>query len=299
MPDSTSIASDTVAARKTTNAATTATNVIVRLTISRRRRQAGAARDGVHHEEHPVQQAPHRERPGRAVPQPAQEHHDQQVAQRLGPAAARAAQRDEQVVAQEERQRHVPAPPELGDVHRLERRVEVLGEAEAEQERQPDGHVGVAGEVEVQLQRVAERRAPGRDQPERVVPGEQRVDRRRDLVGEQQLLREAAGEEEDARRGEPRRQPRRQPGELRLDVGVAHDRAGDEVREHRHERRVVHDVLRRPAHAAVHVDRVRHRVEGVERDADREHDVDDRDVGVGAQRGARCRSASRGRSPRT
>ena len=75
--------------------------------------------------------------------------------------APRAAERDEEVVAEPRRQGHVPAPPEVGDVLRLEGRVEVLREAEPEQPGEADRHVRVAREVEVELQRVADRRRPG------------------------------------------------------------------------------------------------------------------------------------------
>ena len=48
---------------------------------------------------------------------------------------------------------------------------------------------------------------------------------------------------------------------------------GDQVREERHEQRVVEEVARRRGAAQVHVERVGHRREGIERDADRQHDV--------------------------
>ena len=63
-----------------------------------------------------VQPAPDHEVPARAVPQPAEQHGDHQVAVACALAAAVAAERDVQVVAQPGRQRDVPAPPELADV---------------------------------------------------------------------------------------------------------------------------------------------------------------------------------------
>ena len=70
----------------------------------------------------------------------------------------------------------MPAAPEVGDVGRLEGRVEVLREVEPEQEREADGDVGVPGEVEVELERVAERRQPRGRQAEMGVGRKEPVD---------------------------------------------------------------------------------------------------------------------------
>src|ERR1017187_4249259 len=48
---------------------------------------------------------------------PAEQHRDHQVHVAAELAAPVAAERDVEVVAQESRERHVPAPPEIGDVH--------------------------------------------------------------------------------------------------------------------------------------------------------------------------------------
>ena len=76
-------------------------------------------------------------------------------------AAAVAAERDVEVVAQEARQRHVPAPPEVADRHGAVGRVEVERQPQAEHQREADRHVGVAGEVEIDLQRVGAGGDPG------------------------------------------------------------------------------------------------------------------------------------------
>ena len=78
----------------------------------------------------PVPGSPEDELPCRPVPQPADEHCGHEV--KILPALATtvAAQRDIDIVAQPERQRHVPAPPELGDVEREVGKVEVLGQTE-------------------------------------------------------------------------------------------------------------------------------------------------------------------------
>src|ERR671925_2245406 len=68
--------------------------------------------------------------------------------------------------------------------------------------------------------------------------------------------------------------PRQGSAELPSDVGVADDRAGDEMREERDEGRVLEEVRRRPQAPPENVDRVRHRIERVERDPDREQDLE-------------------------
>ena len=65
-----------------------------------------------------VDPAPDDERPAGAVPEPADEHRQHQVAVREERPAAVAAERDVEVVAQPARERHVPAPPEVGDRRR-------------------------------------------------------------------------------------------------------------------------------------------------------------------------------------
>ena len=103
-----------------------------------------------------------------------------------------AAERDVEVVAQPARQRHVPAAPEVLQVARRVGRVEVLREAEAEQQGEADGDVGVAAEVAVDLHRVA---PGGEDRLGRRVLGGRREDRRddraRDVGGDHDLLEQA------------------------------------------------------------------------------------------------------------
>ena len=93
-----------------------------------------------------------------------------------------------------------------------------------------------------------------------------------EAVGEHDLVEQAHRHERQPeaqllRAGAPRR------GELRHEFGRAHDRAGDQVREEGHEQRVVEEARGRGGAAQVHVQRVGHGGEGVERDADRQHDV--------------------------
>ncbi len=54
----------------------------------------------------------------------------------------------------------MPAAPEIDDAARLVGRVEVERQLHAEEQRQPDRHVAIAGKVKVDLECVAERPDP-------------------------------------------------------------------------------------------------------------------------------------------
>ena len=106
--------------------------------------------------------APDHEVPTRAVPQAAQQHGQHQIAIGLQRAVPVAAQRNVEIVAQPAGERHVPAMPEIGDAEGQIRAAEIHREMEAEQHRHADGHVGVAGKIEEDLQREGDHAAPGR-----------------------------------------------------------------------------------------------------------------------------------------
>ena len=98
------------------------------------------------------------------MPQTSDRHGQQQIAVSCERAAAIAAHRDVEVVADPARQGQVPAPPEVLDAARQIGVVEVFREMEAEHLADADGHRAVAGEVEEQLQRVGAAANPGVDQ---------------------------------------------------------------------------------------------------------------------------------------
>src|SRR5215469_12713786 len=97
--------------------------------------------------------APDHEIPARAVPQAAEQHRDHQVAVRLQLAMAIPAQRNVKIIAEPTRERNVPPAPEVGDAGSEIGTAEVYREMEAEQQRHADGHVGIAGKVEEDLER--------------------------------------------------------------------------------------------------------------------------------------------------
>src|SRR6266851_8181766 len=111
-------------------------------------------------EQHSVVASPKDKSPTGSVPQPAEQHRNHHVPVRHPPCAAIAAQRKVEVVAKASGERNVPAAPELGDVSRLVRRIEILRQADSEQIAQADGHVAVAREIEIKLIGVAEHTEP-------------------------------------------------------------------------------------------------------------------------------------------
>ncbi len=97
----------------------------------------------------------------------------------------------------------------------------------AHHQRQADRHVGIAGEVEIELQHVGDGAEPGFDRC-RVGHGEGLVGDRSDGVGDQHLFGEADGEDVEA--GGEDRQRMLALDELVGQITEAQDRAGDHVR---------------------------------------------------------------------
>ena len=97
----------------------------------------------------------------------------------------------------------------------------------------------------------------------------------RQLVGHHGLLDQAADDQEKRRAGEHRARVARR-AQLRQQLVGADDRAGHQVREEGLEDRHVAE-RGGPGLAAVDVDHVGDRLEGEERDADRQHDLEQRE----------------------
>ena len=123
-----------------------------------------------------VEPTPHHEGPRGTVPQAAEQHgeHEVAVGGRLG--APIAPEGDVEVVPQPTRERDVPAPPEVLDGQGRVGTVEVLREADAEQQGDADRDVRVAAEVGVDLHCVAIDREEDLEAGEVAGDGEDGVD---------------------------------------------------------------------------------------------------------------------------
>ena len=219
-----------------------------------------------------MQRAPEHEHPGGAVPEPRHDHGQEIVEQGPRLPLPVAAQGDVDVVPEPGGERDVPAAPELREVERAVGVEEVVVQAETHQRGDADGEVGVAGEIKVDLHRVAQHRhqqlvagvGDGAVEGEVVVDGQ--------VVGQHALLQQAADDQPEA-------QAQFVPGgglgaaDLREEAPGARDRAGEQQREEREVEAEFEEVRMPVVFAAVHIHGVADGLEGVERNADGQDDV--------------------------
>ena len=171
----------------------------------------------------------------------------------------------------------MPALPEFADGEALVGGVEVDRDADVEHEADAGRHVAVAGKIEVELERVADGDEPCLRRIERGGGAKARVDRGGEGIGDDDLLEQAQREGIEARREVVKiKAAVFGVGELRDDLAVQHDRPGDELREERHEQRVIENIVARHR-AAVAVDDVGELLEGEKRDAQRQRDAVERE----------------------
>src|SRR6202030_3824783 len=112
------------------------------------------------HEPGPVPHSPDHIGPAGAVPETADRHGQDggnDIAYRPGAAAAGW---NVEIIANEIRQRNVPATPEFAEGGRQIWPSEVFGKQQPEQKRYADRHLGVTGKITEQLKRKSERRTP-------------------------------------------------------------------------------------------------------------------------------------------
>ena len=220
-----------------------------------------------------MQRAPGDKCPRRTVPKPAEQKRRHDVQRGPGVAETVAAERNVQILAQETRQGHVPALPELPNVRRVIRRVEIHRHLDVEHARGAERHVGITAEVEVDLQRVRQYGEPGAERRERLGMIEAHRGDRRERVGDAHLLHQSDHQQEQPRRKMERlRSLVRWRGELRHHLAVVQDRSGQQMREKAHEQRVV-EQARLFRLAATDVDEVCDLGEGEEADAQRQDDM--------------------------
>ena len=161
----------------------------------------------------------------------------------------------------------MPAAPELLDGGRGVRIIEVFAEMEAEHASETDGHIAVAGKIEVDLQRVANGARQSCQHAD--LSGRQREHGIRHLterVRQQQLFAQTADKPANAECGLLRCGAT--AVDLLLDVMVFDDRPGDQLREKRDVQQHLLERVRDRLWLTVHVDDVGKSLKGEERDAD-------------------------------
>jgi hypothetical protein len=93
----------------------------------------------------------------------------------------------------------MPTAPEVGDRARGVGQAEIAWEGEAQCQAQSDRHVGIAGEVEIDLDGVGGKPEPGFEETRVWKLVEHHVAEFGDLVGDQHLLREPDNEDAHSR----------------------------------------------------------------------------------------------------
>ncbi len=229
-------------------------------------------------EQEEIEKSPAEEGPIRPVPESCQRPHGEEIEHPPRLAAPVSAQGKVHIVPEPGAQGHVPAAPEFGGASGNIGIVEVFREFESEHFSQTDGHVRVAGEIKINLQRVRQRAEPGGGHGEGHAGAENVIRHLRHIVGNQNLLRQAIDEALHAVAKVRQRLPA--VHDLLLDGVVADDRAGDELREERDvEAHIPHTLLRLRL-AVVNVKEIGQELEGEERNPDGEGNVDPGEIFV-------------------
>ena len=215
--------------------------------------------------------APQHEGPRRPVPQPGEQPHSRQVEDVPNGGAAASSQGDIDVIPEPGGQGDVPPPPELGDRLGDIGVVEVFQEMKAKHPPQADGHVGIGGEVEVNLEGVCRRPRPCRTGGHGGGGlGEHSVGDLAHGVGQQHFF------------AQPEQEPRRPLGEFGQGLlpagdlpghgGIAYDGPGHQLGEQGYVEGYVEGVALAGGVSAVHVDDVAQPLEGEKGDADGQND---------------------------
>ena len=172
----------------------------------------------------------------------------------------------------------MPAPPEFRDALRDVRIIEVLQKLKAEHPPETDGHIRVAGKIKVELERKGERAEP-RSGKAQLRSGGIDIPERADVVGEQYLFPETDGKPLHA--GGKLFGTETPRAKLGGHVLIPDDRPGDQLREERDKCAEADKVFLFLGVAAVNVDRIGHRLERVEGNADRQREPERGDAYAG------------------
>ena len=201
--------------------------------------------------------------PTGTVPETGQEPRGQDV-EPLVPAVT--AQGYVDIVAEETSQGDMPTVPEVGDGVTAVRVAEVLVEVEPEATPNAYGHVGIAGEVKVDLQGVCQYAYPGTRGGASVEAVHQELFRHdAHLVGNDNLLAQTVDEAEYSVGHVAHLHLA--PVNLLGNGAVAHDRAGNELGEHAYVEQKVHEAPLGRAFLLINIYQIGYTLEDVETDA--------------------------------
>ena len=218
------------------------------------------------------------------MPQARQAPYHQQVQHPASQPHPAAAQGDIHIVPEPGAQTDVPPPPELRETPGDKGVVEVLGEAEAHDPAQADGHVAVAGEVEVNVHHIRRSVHPRQQHgflPTLLIHRYQLIQH----VGQQHLFAQAQHEPPGAQGCILHRVGAAL--QLGSHIGIADDGPGHQLGEHGDIRRQVDEAPLGRGVAPVHVDDIAEDLKGIEADADGQGDPQQghRQAGDGVEAG--------------
>ncbi len=110
-------------------------------------------REDERHEQKSMIRSPRHESEIRAVPQAAHQKNHECIAHDLGFRASAAAQRNVDIIPEPRGKRYMPFAPELGDVARKVRKIEIAHQIDTEQTRRAYRYIGIARKITVYLER--------------------------------------------------------------------------------------------------------------------------------------------------
>lgn len=228
--------------------------------------------------EEAVVQTPNKEVPSSTMPEACAGKDDDQIDVGANLALTVTAQRDVQIVLEPGGQRHMPSAPEFLNGTRNVGIVKVLKEVKSEHVTHTDSHVGVTAEVEIDLQRVCDRAQPSRSCGHAICrESKDGICQKCNGVRDNDLLGKTDGKASHTAIYRVNR-----IGTVlnfALNVDVANDRSCDQLREQRDIQTQIENIALRLYVAPVHVDGVRHDLEGKEGNTDGKNDAGECVVG--------------------
>ena len=167
----------------------------------------------------------------------------------------------------------MPAAPELREVAALIWRIEVQAEFEAHDQSDSDCHVGIAGEIAIDLHRISQHSHQSLDSgiKRRVI--KYKIVILRYIIGHYRLF-------ENADDNKPQSSPdfcsccRLVFLKLRQEIIRPHDGAGNESREKRQEEEIFEPCAGWSDFSLIDIDHITYRLESIEGDSDREDNVE-------------------------
>ena len=220
------------------------------------------------HDEEAVERPPENEVPGSAVPQAGKQetHPEVEIRPALPPAVA--SQGYIEIAFDESAQGHVPAAPEFSDGAGNIGVVEIFRKLEAHDPTQADGHIGIAREIEIQLQGISQDAYPCRSRVDGTkVGGETGVGLLGDDIGDENLFGQA--DDKTVKTLQTFRRRTLAMTQLLFHLVVAHDRTRNQLGKHDDIHHVVGQFVHGFYLSTIGIQHIGDRLEGEKGDADR------------------------------